>query len=272
MNRTSQLVTGIALALLQTAPVFAASGDSHQSPAGGAGLGGLFIAFAIAYLSRRRAIGGWLLYFYVQLYLGLLISLLFVPQVISNLKPSSWDNAFLYVMFFISVVPVLATELIEVFAATKLLLRRSEGNLNFLRWTLVALVVASVVSVAIDLVWFKGDTGNISDFITAFFAVIWAAYFRKAHRVKAVFIDKNWAYDPESTKRILTTEDRKKLRRRVLIASSVTFVLLLVIIGSALKQDGKAPDAGIFFVPLFYAAIVAIVAWYLPVRKKEGHK
>lgn len=266
MNRTAQLITGIALALLQTVPVFAASADFHQSPAAGSGL---FIAFAIAYLSRRRAIGGWLLYFYLQLYLSLLISLLFMPQVISNLKPSSWDNALLYVMFFLSVVPVLAIELIEVFAATRLLVRRSEANLNFLRWTLVALVVASIVSVAIDLVWFKEDTAIVFDFITAFFAVIWAAYFRKARRVRAVFIEKNWAYDPESTKRILTAEDKKKLRRRVLIASSVTFVLFLVIMGSTLQQDGKAPDAGIFFVPLFCAVIAAIVAWYLPVRKKK---
>lgn len=262
MNKIAQFVT--AIALLQITPVFAASTDAHQQPAAGSAL---FIAFAIAYLSRRRAIGGWLLYFYLQMYLSVLISLFFVPQVISNLRPSNWDNALLYVMFFLSVVPVLIVELIEVFVASRLLFRRSEANLIFLRWTLVALVAASVASIAIDLAYFKQDPGIVFDFITAFFAVIWAIYFRKARRVKAVFIDKNWMYDPQPTKRFLTAEDKKKLRKRVLIAASVTFVLLLVLMGSALKQDGKAPDAGIFFVPIFYAIIAAIIAWYLPVKK-----
>ncbi|MBI5892851.1 MAG: DUF2569 family protein [Deltaproteobacteria bacterium] len=201
MNRIAQLV--MAIVLLQATSVLAASADTHQSPAAGSGL---FIAFAIAYLSRRRAIGGWLLYFYLQVYLSLLFSLFFVPQVISNLRPSNWDNALLYVMFFLSVVPVLVVELVEVSAATILLFRRSEANLNFLRWTLIALVVASIASIAIDLVWFKEDTGIVFDFITAFFAVIWAVYFRKARRVRAVFIDKNWVYDSQSKKRILTTE------------------------------------------------------------------
>jgi hypothetical protein len=218
MNRITQLI--VAIALLQVTPVLAASADVHQQqPMAGASL---FIAFAIAYLSRRRAIGGWLLYFYIQMYLSLLISLIFVPQAISNLTPSRWDNALLYVMFFLSVVPVLVISIVEVVAATRLLFRRTETNLIFLRWTLVALVVASIASIAIDVIWFKEDTGIIFDFITAFFAVIWAVYFRKARRVKAVFIDKNWVYDPQSTKRILTAEDKRKLRKRALIASLVT--------------------------------------------------
>jgi hypothetical protein len=118
-----------------------ASADVPRQPLAGAGL---FIAFAIAYLSRRRAIGGWLLYFYIQLYLGLAASLIFVPQVFSNLNPSQWDNSFLYVMFFLSGVPVIATELIGFVAATKLLFRRNEQNVKFLRQTLIVLVATSL--------------------------------------------------------------------------------------------------------------------------------
>ena len=39
--------------------------------------------------------------------------------------------------------------------------------------------------------------------------------------------------------------------------------------GSVLRDEGKQPDIGIFAVPLFYAVVVAIVAWCLPVRKKK---
>src|SRR3989344_3473530 len=88
--------------------VFAASADTPRQPAAGVGF---FIAFAIAYLSRRRAIGGWLLFFYIQLYISLVFSLFFSSQIFSDLNPSQWDNSLLYVMFFLSVVPVFATEI-----------------------------------------------------------------------------------------------------------------------------------------------------------------
>jgi hypothetical protein len=55
-----------------------------------------------------------------------------------------------------------------------------------------------------------------------------------------------------------------------LIVAAVTFVLLLIMMGSVLTDVGKQPDAGIFFVPIFYAAIVALLGWYLPLRKKKN--
>lgn len=184
-----------AVALLAPFSVLAASADTHQQPTAGYGF---LIAFAIAYLSRRRAIGGWLLYFYLQMYGGTLISLIFVPQVIANLQSSHWDDAQLYVMFVLSVVPVLVLQLVELVAATILLFRRSESNLRLLRHVLTALVVASVASIAIDLMYFKDDPAIVFDFITAFFAIVWAAYFRKARRVKAVFVDKTWPFESQA--------------------------------------------------------------------------
>jgi hypothetical protein len=79
----------IIFAFMATNAFAASSGTRNQSAAGGA----LFVAFAIAYLSRRRAIGGWLLYFYVQLYAGFVFSLIFTPQIITNLNPSNWLNS-----------------------------------------------------------------------------------------------------------------------------------------------------------------------------------
>ena len=71
--------------------------------------------------------------------------LLLAPRIISNISPSNWQNSFEYVMFFISVVPVLAAEIVELFVATKLLFRRNEQNVKFLRNTLIALAASSVL-------------------------------------------------------------------------------------------------------------------------------
>lgn len=253
-------------AVLTHGEVLAASADAPRQPVAG---GGLFIAFAIAYLSRRRSIGGWLLYFYIQLYLSLFISLIFVPRVVSNLNPSQWDNSFLYVMFFLSAVPVLVTEFLEVFSATKLLFRRNEQNIKFLRNTLIALVVTSAIALAIDVVYFRDNLAMVFDVITLVFAIIWSLYFSKAKRIQMVFIDRNWLYTPYFKRRVLSAEDKKKLRNRALISALVTFVLFLLMMGSVLRDEGKQPDIGIFAVPLFYAVVAAIVAWYLPVRKKK---
>jgi hypothetical protein len=254
----------VMVTLFLAADALAASSGTRSQPAAG---GALFIAFAIAYLSRRRAIGGWLLYFYVQLYLGLLVSLLLVSRILSNLNPAQWDNSMLYVMFFLSVVPVLATVLIEIFAATKLLFRRNEQNLKFLRKVLIALVVTSGVGLVIDIQFFKDELSIIMDIWTFVFAIIWTLYFFKAKRIKLVFVDRNWVYKP-AQRRVLLPEEKRKLRKRVLIVASVTFVLFLLIMGVSLED--KKPDMAIFWVPLFYAFIAAIVAWYLSIRKKKA--
>lgn len=253
-------------ALLAANEVLAASTDTQRHPVVGASL---LVAFAIVYLSRRRAIGGWLLYFYIQLYLSLVVSLIFVTQVLSNLNPSKWDNSLLYVMFFLSVVPVLAAEAIEVFAATRLLFRRNEQNVKFLQNTLVALVATCAVALVIDLAYFRDDPALFFDILTFVSAMIWTLYFSKARRVKLVFIERNWAYTPYSERRVLTAEDKKKLRKRALIAALSTFVLFFLMMGSVLKDEEKQPDTGIFVVPLFSAFVAAVIAWYLPVRKKK---
>lgn len=255
---------GAPLMLLPWEALAAASQTTGQRTFGA----GLFVAWAIAYLSRRRAIGGWLLYFYIQLYLSFLFSLLFLPAIFGNLRPSEWDSSKLYVLNLISVVPVLFLTAAEVYAATMLLARRSEGKVIFLRRVLLALAVASTIALGIDLTFFEDAPTLFFDVITLVFAVIWLAYFYRAKRVRLVFIEGKWEYASYATKRVLTPEDKRRLRRRTLIASIATFVALLVMMGLALGD--KKPDAGIFFVPLFYAAIAALIAWYLPLRRRKS--
>lgn len=246
---------------------YAATANATQNPAAGTGI---FIAFAIAlYLSRRRAIGGWLLYFYFQLYIGILISLFFIPQIISNLDPNQWDDSFLYVMSFLSVVPVLVLQLLKVAIATFLLFQRNKRNVKYLRNIIFCLVLANTGAVIIDLLYFKDDPSIFFDAIILIFAIIWLLYFWKSQRVKMVFVDNNWSYIPYSERRALTSENKVRLRKRALISAVITFILFLIMMGSTLESEGTEPDSGIFFVPLFYAVLVAIIAWYLPIKNKK---
>lgn len=217
------VVIGSAAWFTATEAFAAASSTPPQNPVGG----GLFVAWAIAYLTRKRAIGGWLLYFYIQLYLSLLISLVFIPGTIANLNPTKWDSALRYVLFILSTVPVLFAELAEAFAATKLLLIRTEQNLRFLRNVLAVLLATSAISLAIDLSYFSEGPTIVFDVMTLAFAGIWYAYFLKARRVQLVFVDKAWQYVDDSKKVPRTPEVKRYLRNRALLLGTVVFVALL---------------------------------------------
>ncbi len=246
------------------AALAATSGTQTQNPFAG----GLLVAWAIAHFSRRRPIGGWLLYCYIQMYFSLLISLIFVPQIADNLNPSGWDSSLRYVMFFLSTVPVILAELFEVYAATRLLIQRTEANLRVVQRAMIALVVTGAISFGLDVSYFQDAVTITFDTLTLIFAVIWAIYFHRAQRVRRVFIEHSWdgsQYDVPPRKR--TPEEKRYLRKRTLWWSIGTFVAFLVLMGTSLGD--KKPDAGIFFVPIFYAVIAALIAWYVPIRKKK---
>ena len=162
-----------------------------------------------------------------------------------------------------------AVEIVELYAATKLLFRKNKANVSLLRNVLIALAAVSGCAITIDLIYFKEDGNIIFDIFIFAFSIIWAWYFSKARRVRLVFIENNWTYTPYSKRRQLSTADKRKLAKRSLIVASVTFVLFLLMMGTILKDEGKPPDAGIFFVPIFYAVIAALLGWFLPLRKKK---
>lgn len=252
------------VALLISSEVFAAPAGSQGQNAFGAGL---FLAWAIAHLTRRRAFGGWLLYFYIQLYLSLVISLLFLPRVVANLTPTAWDSARLYALFFLSTVPVVLAQVFEAFAATLLLVRRNDTSLRLLRAALIALALCGGASLSLDIAYFSDAPTLFFDGLTFGFACIWCLYFWKAKRVQMVFVERAWDYASYSAPRELAPEEKRYLLKRATIAGSITFVLLLLMMGGAVGD--KKPDLGIFFVPIFYAFIAAAVGWYAPIRKAK---
>jgi hypothetical protein len=257
------LLIAYGLVLVPVAGLAASTNTQAPNPVGA----GLFVALALAYLTRRRAIGGWLLYFYLQLYSSLLMSLLFINRVTVNLAPETWDSAFLYVLFFLGTVPVLLAQLAEVTLGTVLLFHRNARNVQWLRTALLALAMTSGISLGIDLAYFNEFPSIFFDVLTFLFACVWTIYFWRSKRVRLVFIERAWDWAVVSAPRGLTSAERRYLAKRTAIIGGATFVLLLLMMGGALRD--KRPDAGIFFVPIFYALIAAAAAWYSPIRKKK---
>ena len=265
------IVVSVAVFLLLTSlPVLALDEAARRTLGESSVKAGPVIAIAIAYFSRRQAIGSWLLCYYVQLYSAIVLTTWLFAMSYQHLMPSTWDSALRYVMFLFSVIPLQIARVVELILGTRLLLQRTQERLRDLRWVQVAMLVASSVAVGIDAYFFPVAQEVFVHALALGFSIAWLAYFYRARRVRLVFIEGKWAYEADATKRVLTSEDRRRLGRRTLIASTVTFVVLLVLMGLSLGD--KKPHVEIFFVPLLYAAIAALIAWYLPLRKRGAEQ
>jgi len=151
---------------------------------------GWLVAWWICSRRKKDEIGGWLLYYYWQLYAGLVVSmfLFFGVSIDSytaeNLPPRT------YVLFLISTVPTLVLTLAQAAVSTFLLKIRSWDLVVLLRWVLAANMVAALASTLIDVKVFPDNLPF--DFMTLVPSIVWLAYFFRSTRVQHVFRTHDW--------------------------------------------------------------------------------
>jgi hypothetical protein len=162
------------------------SSNSNYTP----GVPGGIIAWIVCYKQRRSQIGGWLLFFYWQLYGGILLTLLFFVIAFQSYVPESFDDAGLYHLFLWSTLPILLLFATQVVVGTMLLSVRSWELLKLLRWVLVGEFAACLLAMIIDTKKFPDNL--FFDVWDAIGPAIWSLYFFLSKRVKHVFCDCDW--------------------------------------------------------------------------------
>lgn len=226
---------------------------------------GLWVAIAIAFLARRRQIGGWLLLYYIQLYGGVFVMGPYLISTAVLLSPGQWDRTNPYVWFLLGTVPFLAATIAQLGVASFLLYRRTEANVLLLQKVLVALMAFSFVAMLVGGAHVE-DAGRA--FVGAWLmwtSAAWAVYFYRSQRVRLVFVDHRWDFEAQNPSTLdLTQPERRYLFKRAAVAGSVVFVGFLLLAGSRLG-DTK-PDLDIFLAPLYVAALTSLVAWNWPIR------
>ena len=163
--------------------------SSSSSPAAPTLPGGV-IAWIVCYRARRSPIGGWLLFFYWQLYGGLLMTSALFAMNIQSYVPENFDSGGKCALFLLSVVPSLILYLAQIAVGTILLSVRTWDVLKLLRWLIVAQIVAGVVSMVIDANYFPDNTAL--NLLTVIPQSLWLAYFLRSVRVKHVFKSQDW--------------------------------------------------------------------------------
>jgi hypothetical protein len=244
-----------------------AAGDAAQNPTtpsfGGLGL-------LIAYLSRRREIGGWLLYFYMQLYVSLVLTVLLTVPYIRYFNPTLWARTDLYVWYLFSTCPAFIAQVAETFIGTRMLSRRTEAGVRALRFSIGALFVTTAISWIVDLKFFEDggaeSTGTtVMDVMTLAFSAIWLAYFYKSIRVRRVFIEHNWTYVDAPQK---TPAERRHLHKRAVLWGFLLYVVGFALIG--LNQGEAKPDPAMLFgLPIVYALLAMLVSYLFPISKRK---
>jgi hypothetical protein len=169
----------------------AEAGRSTTPPAAS---GALFI-WLICYARRKHPIGGWLLYYFIGLYAGSVISLFFLVSSLSNYAYGEWTNKFHYFLFIMTTVPadfcLLAQFVLSFFMIS--LKSRDWKYIELLKKVLLANIVFSFCSIPVEAsLW---PSNIFFSVYSAVVSLIWYFYFMRSIRVEYVFKLKQW--DPE---------------------------------------------------------------------------
>ncbi|MCL5287358.1 MAG: hypothetical protein M1453_05105 [Acidobacteria bacterium] len=151
---------------------------------------GALVAWLVCNGRKKHQIGGWLLFYYWQLYSGAFMTVLFFVMGFQSYVPESFDDATEYRLFLLSTVPVLILFVLQLAVATILVSVRTWDLLKLLRWIMLAELAAATVATIIDVTYFPDSLAF--DFLTIVPAALWLGYFFRSRRVVHVFKSQDW--------------------------------------------------------------------------------
>ena len=187
----------VSLALLLCAaslPLLAADSTQSTPSFPGAGIGAL-VMWYVCSSRKQKEIGGWLLYYYIQLYLGVLVSIVVFAASWSAYLPGTWSAApELYPMFLVSTVPGLLVLPAQLVAAELLRMSRDARWIRVLRYVLWADLLLACLATAVDMKYFPNDL--VFDVLGLIWPIVWLPYFYVSSRVNRVFRLKDWLPAP----------------------------------------------------------------------------
>ena len=189
MLRRQQILLRMLICTLAVPLAMLAAGSqtgSQYSPTFPLGLIPIWICSA----RKRKPIGGWLMFYYWQLYSGLLITAVFFAMNIQSYVPENVESTRTFSLFLASIVPVQLSLVAECAVATLLLSTRTWDMFKLLRWVMVAGVAAAVLGTGIDAIYFP-DNLPLSLLATAS-DLLWLAYVFRSKRVRHVFCLHDW--------------------------------------------------------------------------------
>jgi hypothetical protein len=142
----------------------------------------------VAILRRKRAVGGWLFYFFCQVLLGL--TLVAASTHWKYFSPREWSDPARYFLFTVSNLS--RTVLLAAIAAICMLLAetREWRWIVGLRYALATYAFLTILKLPVDM--YCAPSAVNRDAMSLAFPVVWMGYFSVSVRVRKVFREKSW--------------------------------------------------------------------------------
>lgn len=189
------MISIVAFGLLALSlPVFASTDTpTALPPLGGIGVLFTLIVWYVCASRAQKEIGGWLLYYYIRLYIGAIIVVAVTVRTMDNYLPRTWENEpDLYPFFLLSTVPGLLLYCAQLAVAETLRVSRNYAYVPILRYILFADLAFSLIAIVINNQYFEGSSTFLYSMMTIIWPIIWIPYFYFSKRVKSVFKDRDW--------------------------------------------------------------------------------
>lgn len=150
---------------------------------------GLLFAW-LCWFRRKEEIGGWLMFFYYQIYAGTFLSVLTVAKQFSVYMPRPWKNETNHIFFVMAAIPRLLGFLMIIIIATILLKKRDLLWLSKLRWVMGIELTLMACSLLIDS--YRFPSAFTFNLLQAILLSLWLTYFYQSQRVHRVFVTHDW--------------------------------------------------------------------------------
>ncbi len=149
----------------------------------------------LSYFRRKEEIGGWLLVFFSQIYVGAVVVLLGSIPIVAKAFPATPAVARpgSKLVVVITLLRLAAYAIVAV-VSTFLLREHNSVWVERLRFTLVASLLLNGITLIFDILYFPHTlVRNLSGWLVL---LAWLIYFFVSARVKMVFFSKTWGQMP----------------------------------------------------------------------------
>ncbi len=150
---------------------------------------GLIFA-VICYVRRRDEVGGWLMFFYYQIFGTIVLLLMHIIWQFREFLPSWWDSEWDHIVFLCAFLPRLLAFLLVGAVGIVLLSRREWFWVRNLRVALAVALLLVGVSLLLDIVFFP--SAIFTNGLRLIMLVLWLVYFSVSKRVHHVFRAHDW--------------------------------------------------------------------------------
>ena len=151
-----------------------------------------FVCGIVAIARRKRAIGGWLFYFFCQVLLGLALAIASTHWTLYSSR--DWADPAGYFLFTLASLSRVVV-LVGVAALCALLAETGEWHwVVGLQYALATYAFLTLVKLPVDLYCFPSALSR--DAASLAFPVVWMIYLGVSKRVRQVFRAKSWPHFP----------------------------------------------------------------------------